>query len=62
MSRMTIYNSNENKTKPVEMRTVLDVRTAQLIRATSSYIVTVNKNDMPNVITIWDLDGRYLCE
>lgn len=61
-TRLTIYNSNDNKTKLVDMRTVLEVRNAQLIRATSSYLVTVNRNDMPNVITLWDMDGRFLCE
>lgn len=62
-SRLTIYNTEKGKPKPpVEMRSLLNLRAAHLIRATSSYVLTVKNDELPNILTVWDLDGRYLCE
>lgn len=44
------------------MRSLLNLRPAHIIRSTGSYILTVKNDEIPNIVTMWDLDGKYLCE
>ena len=62
-SKLTIYNTEKGRPRPpVEMRSLLNLRPAHLIRATSSYIITVKTDSLPNIVTVWNLEGKYLCE